>query len=397
MMKRSHSQAMPNIDDIAVSWEDIDNEVLAVLSRTALSANRRAKIRDLLQTVDTARVRAFLKFVNGQIDYQQSLIDWQMGAVSKESIAGAVFMKQATDWAPNGMDGHRTTWQTDGVDDPPRRWLSLPDREVLGEGGFSTVSLINDTETDRAEAVKVISKDRLLRVKIRHGTRQSIYDEIVILAKVCHPHINQLLDWFETSKCVCIVLQRIRGQLLVDIAKSEPLSEKRAKNIARQCCHALAFVHSKEIAHRDVKPDNFMVSGLPKQDVEYVRLIDFGLSRVSQDNTGCLTKIGTPQYMAPEIRALSFVHERRFEKSYGYLADVWSLGLCFFAILTSRLPAYSCTYDNIPIDLTKELADCDITVSETAASFMSGFLQEQPSARLQLASVDEHEWLVPDM
>jgi calcium-dependent protein kinase len=86
---------------------------------------------------------------------------------------------------------------------------------------------------------------------------------------------------------------------------------------------AINHCHAQGIVHRDIKPDNIMIT-----NSETVRLIDFGLSKASKNNRNLTTVAGTPYYMAPEV----------LEGSYSQKADIWSLGVLLYTLVCGYLP-----------------------------------------------------------
>ncbi|KAI0567656.1 Serine/threonine-protein kinase [Gracilaria domingensis] len=194
---------------------------------------------------------------------------------------------------------------------------------VLGEGHFGKVLLARDRHTREKFAVKVISKDSR---EIRSQTL--IQRELAILKLVNHTNIVRLYDLFDTPEKLYFVLEYMPGGALYEVLQSKSInfSEHRASLIVKDILHGLAYLHSKGIVHRDVKPENILTSA--KEWPFVSKLSDFGLSNFL--GTGALeSKVGTPYFCAREVVT---------NETYGTKADLWSLGVVTYEMLSGRKP-----------------------------------------------------------
>jgi len=197
----------------------------------------------------------------------------------------------------------------------------------LGRGGMAIVYRAVDTMLDRNVAVKVIlvesdSKDKAQKMLKRFNR------EARTLASLSHPNIIKVLDYGEYSDMPYIVMEFISGGALKAIlGKPIPYAEAAARlaPIAR----ALHYAHQQKIVHRDVKPENILIneSGQPM-------LSDFGILKLVETDeshgiTGTGKMVGTPAYMSPEQIRGREVDGR---------ADLYSLGVVFFEMITGRKP-----------------------------------------------------------
>ena len=124
-------------------------------------------------------------------------------------------------------------------------------------------------------------------------------EEVAILHELDHPSIVKYYETYNDQKYVYLVMEYVTGQPLFDkITKQEnqTFTETTAAKYMKQLFQALNHCHAQNIVHRDIKPDNIMIT---KDDT--VRLIDFGLSKASKNNKNLTTVAGTPYYMAPEV------------------------------------------------------------------------------------------------
>lgn len=199
------------------------------------------------------------------------------------------------------------------------------EREI-GAGGMATVYLAQDLKHDRQVAVKVLRPDLAAAMGADRFLR-----EIKIAAQLHHPHILPLYDSGEADDFLYYVMPYIEGQSLREkLAKEGELPIAEAVKILREVADALASAHKHGVVHRDIKPDNIMLSE------NHALVTDFGVAKAVSEATGreALTTagvaIGTPAYMAPEQAAA--------EPHIDHRADIYSLGALAYELLTGRPP-----------------------------------------------------------
>ena len=169
------------------------------------------------------------------------------------------------------------------------------DREI-GRGGMATVYLATDVRHHRQVAVKVLRPDLAAALGPERFLR-----EIEIAANLTHPHILPLHDSGEAEGFLYYVMPYIKGDTLRErIDKEGELPVPEAVRIIRDVVDALAFAHAQGVVHRDIKPDNVMLSG------RHAMVMDFGIAKAVSEATGrsqlttAGVALGTPTYMAPE-------------------------------------------------------------------------------------------------
>lgn len=161
------------------------------------------------------------------------------------------------------------------------------------------------------------------------------------------------------------------------INRSGPLSEHDAVFVFRQIMCAIEYCHSFNICHRDLKPENVLLS-----DMGEVKIIDFGMAALHQNDAKLRTSCGSPHYAAPELLR---------SKTYrGDKADVWSMGVIFYAMLAQKLP-----FDDphLPTMLSKAKKGVYIMpkyFSPEAQDFVRRMLQIDPDKRISLREMWEH-------
>lgn len=206
--------------------------------------------------------------------------------------------------------------------------------DSLGHGSYSVVSRCLHLQTGRECAVKTI-------VRKKAPSSGQLTEEIQIMRMlsglvpteasdhVDHPNIVRLLDLFEEKKCIHLVLELCSGGELAQRLTNNPLSDKVAASLAKQMTSAVNHLHLRFIAHRDVKPENFM---LEKQVVNLadatLKMTDFGLSRRFVPGDLMKTLACTAFYVAPEV----------LHGSYTEACDLWSLGATMYVLLCGIQP-----------------------------------------------------------
>ncbi|MCZ6754238.1 MAG: protein kinase [Gemmatimonadetes bacterium] len=199
------------------------------------------------------------------------------------------------------------------------------DKEI-GHGGMATVYLARDLKHNRQVAVKVLRPD--LAAALGH---ERFLREIEIAANLTHPHILPLYDSGEADGFLYYVMPYIEGDTLRDrIEKEGELPVAEAVRIVREVTDALAFAHSQGVVHRDIKPDNIMLSG------RHAMVMDFGVAKAVSEATGRVqlttvgVALGTPTYMAPE--------QATADPHVDHRADIYAVGIMAYELLAGRTP-----------------------------------------------------------
>lgn len=200
----------------------------------------------------------------------------------------------------------------------------------LGRGGMGAVYLATDKRLDRKVAIKVLS--------LSQGEDSEVSNEEVVkrfqreakaIAKLNHPNIVNIFDIGEEDGCYYMVMEFLEGNSVGNILKyKKNISPSLAISITMQVCSALDYAHENGITHRDIKPDNIMLS---KKGV--AKLTDFGIAQLNQDQaklTQAGSMLGSIMYTSPEqLHDASSVDSR---------ADIYSLGVSLYEMLTGNLP-----------------------------------------------------------
>ncbi|TSN21172.1 Death-associated protein kinase 3 [Bagarius yarrelli] len=172
--------------------------------------------------------------------------------------------------------------------------------EVLGSGHFGQVRELRERASATCWAGKFVKLRR--SVSSRLGVdRKNVEHEVEILQNLQHVNIMALRDVFESRAEIVLVVELIRGGELFDfIAAKENLTENEAIDFLKQILKGVGFMHSKQIAHFDLKPENIMLSDKNEEHPE-IKIIDFGLAHRFDAGEEYRSLGGTPQYIAPEV------------------------------------------------------------------------------------------------
>ncbi len=193
---------------------------------------------------------------------------------------------------------------------------------LLGHGGMGTVYLAHDA-AGNATALKVMDLGGAEATEMARTFER----EVALSRRLDHPGIVRVLNAGRHDRHGFIAMEFIAGENLGRFkAAHRPLPARLALDIAGQIARALAHAHAAGVLHRDIKPANILV----EETTSRVKLADFGLARLSdlhRSRTGVLA--GTPAYMSPEQLA---------EGAQDARADLYSLGVVLFELLTGRLP-----------------------------------------------------------
>jgi eukaryotic-like serine/threonine-protein kinase len=196
----------------------------------------------------------------------------------------------------------------------------------LGQGGMATVYLAQDLKHDRKVAIKVLRED--LAASVGGGR---FLREIKIAAQLQHPHILPLLDSGEADGFLFYVMPYVKGQSLRErLAREGELPVHDAVRLVAEVVDALVEAHGHGVVHRDIKPDNVMLTG------RHALVTDFGVAKAVSEATGRNTvttagvALGTPAYMSPEQAAAA--------PNVDHRSDIYSVGVMAYEMLCGRPP-----------------------------------------------------------
>jgi predicted Ser/Thr protein kinase len=195
---------------------------------------------------------------------------------------------------------------------------------LIGVGGMGAVYLARQPALDRLVALKLIRPHEGDPTFAERFVR-----EAKAMARLSHPNVVSVYESGEAEGLPYLVMEYVDGVTLRDAMREKKLAPAEALAIVPQICEALEYAHAQGVVHRDVKPENILLTKDGR-----VKIADFGLAKVTDPAgvslTGTRQAMGTPHYMAPE----------QWEKpaEVDHRADIYALGVVLYELLTGELP-----------------------------------------------------------
>jgi calcium-dependent protein kinase len=247
--------------------------------------------------------------------------------------------------------------------------------KLLGSGAYADVRICYLKENGAKRAVKIIKKQSLSGNNIR----QKIDNEKEIIKSLDHPNIIRFYEFFEDAKKLYIIMEHSSGfEFFSQILQNESYSEIQAAKIMYQIFSVLSYLHEKNIAHRDFKPESILM------DKDTLKVIDFTEACII--NTRMSQKVGTLFYSAPEV----------IFGTHTISCDLWSAGVIFYILLTGCHP-FSGINDEETLENIKNIKYTTSgkvwnSISTLAKELISLLLCEQ-SRRISSIDALHHPWI----
>ena len=256
-------------------------------------------------------------------------------------------------------------------------------KEKLGNGKFGLVKLGINKHTKEKVAIKIMNKKKMDSSDI-----ELMRTEIEIL-KICqHPNIIRLYDIFENIDYIYIIMEYCPGGDLFSYLEQRKfkISEERAAIIMNKICEAVFYFQSYfGVIHRDLKPENVLLTS--SSDDSDIRILDFGLSKISTPNEKCTEPYGTLTYCAPEII---------LDEPYNKEVDMWSIGVMTYLMISGRLPFNGEDENKIAREIAFNEpdfnAECWKKVSKECISFIKQLLEKNAKKRMVIGDALKHPW-----
>ncbi|XP_023941983.2 calcium/calmodulin-dependent protein kinase kinase 1 isoform X2 [Bicyclus anynana] len=270
--------------------------------------------------------------------------------------------------------------------------------EPIGQGSYGIVKLAYSEEDDTHYAMKILSKRKLMRRAGLFGRApprkagpgpppdplQRVYREIAVLKKLDHPNVVKLVEVLDdpAEDQLYLVFQLLEGGPVIEIPTESPLSEETSRKYFRDVVLGVEYLHFQRIAHRDIKPANLLMGE------GRVQVADLGACGELAGAGRLCGAVGTPAFRAPEAVPTT-------DKYIGEAADIWSLGVTLYAMVTGRVPWIGAT----STDLQKRILSEPLTfpprpqLSRSLKRFLARMLDKDPVTRATMKEIKEHEWL----
>jgi serine/threonine protein kinase len=252
-------------------------------------------------------------------------------------------------------------------------------KKLLGKGSFSKVYA---GEMSVPVAIKKIVWDHMTPEKVE-STKKYIESEIDIMKSLSHTNIVNLMDVVWKDEQLFLVLEQCEGGDLKKFLKGRPLKEKYAKFYLKQLADGLKYLRSFNITHRDLKPQNLLLTNNNKT----LKITDFGFAKIVGSEALAETMCGSPLYMAPEIME---------NTPYTTKADLWSVGIIMYEILFAKYPIKGV---NGIFDLIHKIKHTSVitiperpTVSTDCKDLLRGLLQKDYRDRISWEDYFTHPW-----
>lgn len=250
--------------------------------------------------------------------------------------------------------------------------------KMLGQGNFAKVYHGRDLKSGQNIAIKVIDKEKVLKVGLIEQTKR----EISVMGMVKHPNIVQLFEVMATKTKIYFAMEYAKGGELFDKVAKGRLKEDVARKYFQQLILAVDFCHSRGVYHRDLKPENLLLD-------EYgnLKVTDFGLSA----HASCTrldglfhTTCGTPAYVAPEV-----ISRRGYD---GAKADIWSCGVILYVLLTGQLPFNDSNIMQMYKKISKAEYKCPSSLPPEVRRLLKRILDPNPVTRISTKKIMENPW-----
>ncbi|XP_042384612.1 serine/threonine-protein kinase ATG1c-like isoform X1 [Zingiber officinale] len=253
--------------------------------------------------------------------------------------------------------------------------------QQIGSGAFSTVWRARHRVRGTEVAVKEIAMDRLSK-----KLQENLLSEVFILRRINHPNIIALYDFIQTSGRIYLVLEYCKGgDLSVFIQNHGRIPENIAKHFMKQLASGLQVLRDNNVIHRDLKPQNLLLSTYEENSV--LKIADFGFARSLAPRGLAETLCGSPLYMAPEVM--------QFQK-YDAKADLWSVGIILYQLVTGRTPFTGNSQIQLLQNILKTNEFCfplDCNLSGECVDLCQKLLRRNAVERLTFEEFFNHQFL----
>ncbi|CAD8206804.1 unnamed protein product [Paramecium pentaurelia] len=254
--------------------------------------------------------------------------------------------------------------------------------KCIGVGGFSRVYLVRKRDDGKFYALKLIDKNFIME----NQKEVIVQNERDIMVNMNSEFITPLHFAFETKYYIAFVLDYCAGgELFYHLRKLKRLTEEDAKYYFVEICIGMAYLHSKNIVYRDIKPENILL------DLKgHLLLSDFGLSKPNMSNEDyAYSFCGSPEYMAPEMLLKS---------GHNYLVDCYCLGALLYELVTGLPPFYSHNTQEIYNSILSEQVQFPpyVQITDLLKDLICQLLEKDPQERLGqqqgIVEILSHPW-----
>ena len=260
-------------------------------------------------------------------------------------------------------DGNNDSYNEEIIRDNVCELTELVLIGVLGKGAFGLVTLVEDPTSNKSYALKAIKKHQIIEL----GQQAHIISEKRVMEKMHNKFLVNLHCTYKDKLRVYFLLDAcLGGELFTILRQRRYFDEPTAKFYTACVVQAFAYMHSKNIIYRDLKPENLVLD-----NDGYLKVTDFGFAKEVKDKT--FTLCGTPDYLAPEIVT---------GQGHGKAVDWWTLGVLVYEMLASFPPFF----DDEPIETYRKIIKGRVKFpryfSSEGRDLIRGLLRQKPAKRL---------------
>lgn len=244
---------------------------------------------------------------------------------------------------------------------------------TIGTGTFSRVRLAVVKSTQEVVVIKIMSKPDIIKKRqVEH-----VRNERSLLGSLKHPFLVQLKWAFQDRHSLYLVQEYAAGgELYRYLRKKGKLPKREVVFYAAEVVSALAFLHSRKVVYRDLKPENLLLT-----ELGHVKLADFGFAKQLRSSEKTFTLCGTPEYLAPEVIQ---------QRGHDFACDWWGLGILLYEMITGHAPFM----DPNPFKLYEKIVNNVVTFPGSfdplAQSLVQGLLEKVPTIRMGGSEIQAH-------
>ncbi|KAI4383525.1 hypothetical protein MLD38_009354 [Melastoma candidum] len=280
--------------------------------------------------------------------------------------------------SPSALSSRASSGMADSLTTSLSKWKK---GRLLGRGTFGHVYLGFNSEGGRMCAIKevrVAPDDQSFRECLKQ-----LNQEINLLSQLCHPNIVRYHGSELSEETLSVYLEYVSGGSIHKLLQEYgPFSEPVIRNYARQITSGLAYLHARNVVHRDIKGANILVDPTGE-----IKLADFGMAKHITSSSSMLSFKGSPYWMAPEVVMNT--------NGYNLAVDVWSLGCTILEMATSKPPwsQYEGVAAIFKIGNSKDMPEIPDQLSSEAKSFIRLCLQRDTNARPTAQQLLDHPFI----
>ncbi|CAO0792678.1 unnamed protein product [Mucor circinelloides] len=286
-------------------------------------------------------------------------------------------------------------------------------KKEIGHGAFGTVHLGINTLTNEECAIKEFSKSRLRRKEqmammkrgrgrgrggiaaanrnheLSNSPLDLVRSEVAILKKLNHRNVVKLYEVLDdpNDDSLYMILEMAHKGVIMQIdlhQAATPYTESASRYYFRQMVLGIEYLHCNDIVHRDIKPDNLLLS-----DNNVLKIVDFGVSEMFVKGDDALkSTAGSPAFMAPELCTAD-----KGRPISGKAADIWSMGVTLYCLVHGRIPFSNESLLGLHEMILKDPVQFNKNLSDSLVDLLQKLLEKDPSKRILMRDIRKHAWV----